>query len=56
MSSTTVLLTLQVLKPTMPLHDLPGDSDTGESLAKSSTEGTCTFWEQARLVGCLTLV
>ena len=56
MSSTTVLLTLQVLKPTMPLHDLLGDSDAGESLAKESIEGTCTFSEQARLVSGLTLV
>jgi len=27
----------------MPLHDLPGGSGAGESLAKSSIEETCTF-------------
>ena len=56
MSSTTVPLTLQVLKPTMPLHDIPGGSGAGESPAKSSTGGTCTFSEQARLASSLTLV
>ena len=56
MSSTTVLLTVQLVKLTMPLHDLPGGSGAGESLAKSSTGKTCTFWEQARLASCLTLV
>jgi len=56
MSSTTVLLTVQLVKLTMPLHDLPGGSGAGESLAKSSTGKTCTFWEQARPVSCLTLV
>jgi len=56
MSSTTVPLTIQVLKPTMPLHDLLGGSDAGESLTKRSIEGTCTFWEQIRPVSCLTLV
>jgi hypothetical protein len=55
-SSTTVPLTVQLVKLTMPLHDLPGGSGAGESLAKSSTGKTCTFWEQARLVSCLTLV
>jgi hypothetical protein len=55
-SSTTVPLTLQVLKPTMPLHDIPGGSGAGEGPAKSSTGGTCTFTEQTRLVSCLTLV
>jgi hypothetical protein len=56
MSSTTVPLTVQLVKLTMPLHDLPGGSGAGEGLAKSSTGKTCTFWEQARLVSCLTLV
>jgi hypothetical protein len=56
MSSTTVLLTVQLVKLTMPLHDLPGGSGTGEGLAKSSTGKTCTFCEQARPVSCLTLV
>ena len=56
MSSTTVPLTVQVLKPTMPLHDLTGDSDPGESLAKSSIRKACTFSVQARLVSSLTLV
>ncbi len=56
MSSTTVPLTIQVLKPTMPLYDLLGGSHAGESLAKRSIEGTCTFSEQARLVSGLTLV
>jgi hypothetical protein len=56
MSSTTVPLTVQVLKLTMPLHDLPGGSGAGESLAKRSTRETCTVSEQAHLVSCLTLV
>jgi hypothetical protein len=43
MSSTTVPLTVQVLKPTMPLYDLLGGSEAGENLAKSSIEETCTF-------------
>jgi hypothetical protein len=55
-SSTTVPLTMQTLKPTMPLHDLPGGSEPGESLAKSSSGKTCTFSVQARLVSSLTLV
>jgi hypothetical protein len=55
-SSTTVLLTMQVLKPTMPLHDLPGGSAPGESLAKRSSGKACTFSVQARLVSCLTLL
>ena len=56
MSSTTVPLTMQVLKPTMPLHDLPGGSGPGESLAKSSSGKACTFSVQARLVSSLTLL
>jgi hypothetical protein len=39
MSSTTVPLTPQVLKPTLPLHDLPGGHDVGESLTKRSMGG-----------------
>jgi hypothetical protein len=56
MSSTTVPLTPQVLKPTLPLHDLPGGHDVGESLTKRSMGETVHVSEQARSASYLTLV
>src|SRR5712671_2911223 len=42
-SSTPVLLTVQLLLPTMPLQELSGDSHPGESPTKRSTGDSCTF-------------
>jgi hypothetical protein len=42
-SSTPVLLTVQPLFPTMPLHELSGDSHPGESPTKRSTGDSCSF-------------
>jgi hypothetical protein len=41
-SSTAVLLTAQLLEPTMLLHDLLRRLLSGESLAKKSSQGACT--------------
>jgi hypothetical protein len=41
-SSTAVLLTAQLLEPTMLLYDLLRRLPPGESLAKRSCKGTCT--------------
>jgi len=43
-SSTTVPLTLQLLKLTMPLHDSSGSFPSGESPTKRLTGGTVFFW------------
>jgi hypothetical protein len=42
-SSTPVLLTVQLLLPRMPLHELSGGSHQGESPTKGSTWDGCTF-------------
>jgi hypothetical protein len=43
MSSTTVPLTIQVLKPTMPLHDLLGGSDARRNPGEEIHRGDVYF-------------
>ncbi len=45
-SSTTVPLTHQALKPTMPWYDPSSAFRDGESLAKKTGEGMCIFWNR----------
>ncbi len=44
MSSTTVPLTVQVLKLTMPLHDLPGGSGAGRKPDEEFNRGDVYFY------------
>jgi hypothetical protein len=54
--STTVPLTVQVLKPTMPLHDLPWWLRRRRKPSEELNLGEVYFWKQALGVSHLTLV
>jgi hypothetical protein len=55
-TSTAVPLTLQLLKPTLPLHDLPRWLRRRRKPDEEINRGEVYFSGQALVVSCLTLV